>query len=193
MRTQEALQEGNFDITSWLNEEKLGKALEIIFPNETFIHDKVVPNSGTRKRPDYRCDNLKLIVEFDGAQHYTDVKWCYDDKEKDNAYANMGYRIVRVPYFVQLSHETIEHLFGVNMKFEQVFPHGFIVDNNETLPADFCSLGFERFLRDVERFSYIKDDILASLHHKYHKYKGDWNRVLPTYANDKLKEEILQS
>lgn len=43
MKTQEALQQGNFDITSWLNEEKLGKALEQIFPSETFVHDKVVP------------------------------------------------------------------------------------------------------------------------------------------------------
>lgn len=193
MKTKATLQQGNFDITSWLNEEKLGKALEIIFPDEIFVHDKAVPKSGTRKRPDFRCDNLKLIVEFDGAQHYTDVKWCYDDKEKDDAYRNMGYRIVRVPYFVQLSHDTIEHLFGVNLEFEQVFPHGFIVDKNETLPADFCSLGYERFLHDIERFSYIKDDIFASLHHKYNKYKWDWNRVLPTYASDELKQEILMN
>lgn len=193
MKTIDALQQGNFNITSWLNEEKLGKALQIVFPSETFIHDKVVPKSGIRKRPDYRCDNPKLIVEFDGAQHYTSLKWCYADKEKDNAYANMGYKIVRVPYFVQLSHDTIEHLFGVNMEFEQVFPHGFIVDKNEVLPADFCSLGYERFLRDIERFLYIKDDILASLHYKHKKYKGDWNRVLPTYASDELKQEILMN
>lgn len=103
----------------------------------------------------------------------------------------MGYRIVRIPYCVQLSHDTIEHLFGVGIDFEQVFPHGFIVDKNETLPADFCSLGYERFLRDIERFSYIKDDIFASLHHKYNKYNGDWYRVLPIYASDELKREIL--
>lgn len=190
MKTKATLQQGNFDTTSWLNEEKLGEALEIIFPDETFVHDKAVPNSGTRKRPDFRCDNLKLIVEFDGTQHYTDVKWCYDDKEKDDTYTKMGYTIVRIPYFVQLSHDTIEHLFGVDIEFEQVFPHGFIVDKNEVLPADFCSLGYERFLRDIERFSYIKDDILASLHYKYNKYNSDWYRVLPTYALDELKKDI---
>lgn len=193
MKTKATLQRGNFDINNWLNEDKLGKALEIIFPGENFIHDKAVPNSGTRKRPDYRCDNLKLIVEFDGSQHYTDVKWCYDDNEKDSAYTNMGYRIVRVPYFVQLSKDTIEHLFGVSIEFKQVFPHGFIVDKNEVLPADFCSLGYERFLRDIERFSYIKDDIFASLSNKYNKYNGDWNRVLPLYATDELKKVILIS
>ena len=94
MNTKEALQQGNFDITNWLDEKKLGKTLDTIFPDEIFIHDKAVPNSGTMKRPDYRCDNLKLIVEFDGPQHYSDVKWCYDDNEKDDAYIRMGYKII---------------------------------------------------------------------------------------------------
>lgn len=193
MNTKEALVTKDFDINDWLNEEKLGEALAVIFPGKDFVHDKKVPESGVNKRPDYRCEELKLIVEFDGAQHYTDVKWCYDDKEKDEAYTKMGYKVVRVPYFVQLCPEVIEHLFGVKMSYEQVFPHGFIVDKYETLPADYCSLGYERFVSDVERFSYIKDDIFASLHHKYNKYKGDWNRVLPTYVSDILKEEILES
>lgn len=193
MNTKEALQQGNFDITNWLDEKKLGKTLDIIFPDEIFIHDKAVPHSGTRKRPDYRCENLKLIVEFDGSQHYNDVKWCYDDNEKDDTYIRMGYKIIRVPYFVQLSSDVIKQLFGIDIDYKQIFPHGFIVDKNEVLPADFCSLGYERFLCDLKRFSYIKHDILASLHHKYRKYKGDWNRVLPTYASENLKEEILQS
>jgi very-short-patch-repair endonuclease len=48
--------------------------LKRIFPSETFIHDKVVPNSNTKTRPDYRCEKLKLIIEFDGDQHYRNVK-----------------------------------------------------------------------------------------------------------------------
>ena len=192
MKTKEVLQQNNFDKTSWLNEEKLGKALEIIYPNEIFVRNKAVPKSKIRKRPDFRCDNLKMIVEFDGYQHYTKVKEYYNDNEKDAAYIKIGYKIIRIPYFVQLSSDVIKHLFGVSIDYEQVFPHGFIVDKNEVLPADFCSLGYKRFLSEVEQFSYIKDDVYASLHHKY-KHKGDWGRVLPIYASDKLKEEILKS
>lgn len=190
MKTKETLLDGNYEIDAWLNEEKLGKALELIFPNETFIHDKIVPDSGIRKRPDFRCERLKLIVEFDGSQHYTDVKWCYDDKEKDATYTHMGYKIVRIPYFVQLSSKVIEHLFGVKMEWHQVFPYGFIVDKNEVLPSDFCSLGYEHFLHDLKVFDYIKADILASLKWKLAKYQGDWNRILPLYVDTQLQQKI---
>ena len=49
----------------WLNEEVLGKYLEEIYPEYVFVHDKMVPDSGMKNRPDYRCDELNLIVEFD--------------------------------------------------------------------------------------------------------------------------------
>jgi hypothetical protein len=31
------------------------------------------------------------------------------------------------------------------------------------LPADFCTIGVERFKKDLERFNFIKDEIFASL------------------------------
>lgn len=191
MKTKEALEQRKFSMDNWLNEKKLGDILVSLFPKGTFIHDQIVPKSGILKRPDYRNDNYNLIVEFDGAQHYTDVRCYYVDKEKDDTYTQMGYRVVRIPYFVQLCPEVIKHLFDIDIDYAQTFPHGFIVDKGETLPADFCSLGYDRFLNDLKRFSYIKEDILASLRHKLNTYLGDWNRVLPNYASKLLKQEIL--
>ena len=53
----------------------------------------------------------------------------------------MGYKIIRVPYFVQLSSDVIKQLFGIDIDYKQIFPHGFIVDKNEVLPYILRILG----------------------------------------------------
>lgn len=149
----------------YLTEESLYLALEKIFPSEVFIRDKIVPLSNSKKRPDYRCDQLKLIVEFDGDQHYRSAKKIKSELIKDQTFQQIGYHIVRIPYFVQISSLTIEKLFGRKILFEQTFPHGFI-DKKVIMPSDFCELGIKKFEKDLERFNYIKTDIINSLKEK---------------------------
>ena len=60
-----------FDKNNYLTESKLSNLLKEIYPSEEFEHDKKVPNSDINLRPDYRSDELKLIVEFDGYRHYS--------------------------------------------------------------------------------------------------------------------------
>lgn len=95
----------------YLTEERLKDVLEIVYPNYVFTRDKIVPNSGIRNRPDYRNEGLKLIVEFDGNTHYTQTKTIINDEKKDRVYSDMGYRIIRIPYFVQASKDIIRLLF----------------------------------------------------------------------------------
>jgi hypothetical protein len=45
------------------------------------------------------------------------------------------------------------------------YQHGF-VDSKAALPADFCSLGVQRFKSDLEKFDFIRDEILDSLKKK---------------------------
>lgn len=153
-------------MANYLTEKTLGIFLEStqFFSNQNpnWIHDKIVPNSGINNRPDFRSDNLKLIVEFDGFQHYTQSSYIIKDEIKDSTYSKMGYTIVRIPYFVQLESRTISYLFGFNYEYKQTYPHGFI-DKNAILPADFCELGIERFIKDLQRFSFIKTEIIESL------------------------------
>ena len=98
MNTKEALQQGNFDITNWLDEKKLGKTLDIIFPDEIFIHDKAVPNSGTRKRPDYTYDSIfgsgtgklgRIYMEEVGMHMYLPHCDVYDTEILINCYAKV--------------------------------------------------------------------------------------------------------
>jgi hypothetical protein len=132
---------------AYLTEEKLGDILITLYPSNEFIHNRVVPNSGLKNRPDYRCDDLMLIVEFDGHYHFTSPKTILADVKKDVVYASMGYKIIRVPYFIQINRWSAGLFFDSNycdkLKVED-FPHGFITLNS-VLPASYCSMGVVLF------------------------------------------------
>jgi hypothetical protein len=126
------------------------------------ICDKVFPDS--RFRPDFRSERTKLIIEFDGYSHYTNSKTIIRDREKDLLFRKSGYRVIRIPYFIQLDEKVMRDLFSeyvCSFRFTE-YPHGFH-DKKAVLPADFCSLGVQRFKTDLTRFSYVKYPILKSL------------------------------
>ena len=99
----------------YLTEEKLGEFLRKHFNEGEWIHDKCFLG---RNRPDYRNDFYKMIVEFDGYAHYTSSKRIVLDGLKDELYHKNGYKVIHIPYFVQLSEKTISKLFGLNVKYE---------------------------------------------------------------------------
>jgi len=133
-----------------------------------------------RFRPDYRSERHKLIVEFDGDQHYRRAIHVIGDAARDAIFIGVGYRIIRIPYFVQLTPPIIEIFFGdflENYSNFKDYPHGFI-DERVIFPADFCEIGIERFRSDLERFSPIRTDIEQSLRRAC-AAKGDWRLVYP--------------
>ena len=167
---------------AYLTEQNLGNIFSTLLPNIPFIHNKTVPNSGVRTRPDFRFETLKLIVEFDGSQHYQDVNVLCRDKEKDRIYQAMGYRIVRIPYFIQMTQELLHILFQQELSYQQCYPHGFI-DDAAVLPANFCELGIIQFRGDLERFDIYRSDIISSLRQKINA-KKEINLVLPPSLYD---------
>ena len=77
----------------------------------------------------------------------------------------LGYRVYRIPYFIQMKSEILYELFEVRVDFEQRYPCGFI-DKKAVLPADYCELGIGSFKRDLERFFAYRNDIIESLRNK---------------------------
>lgn len=147
---------------SWLSEEKLGFYLKELFGVD-FIRDRKIPNSNTLFRPDYRNDTLGLIVEFDGPRHYTEAKIVFRDKDKIELYKSLGYRVIRIPDFVQWSTETIKNLFGINFPVNKVYQHGFWYEK-ALLPCDYCTIGAMRFFHEIENdFLFAKEEIVRSL------------------------------
>lgn len=150
----------------YLTEKNLGEILKIIKPDYVFIHDKSVPESiNKRLRPDYRNDALQLILEFDGDSHYCKAERVIKDKIKDDDYIQLGYKVFRIPYFIQMNTNLLEIIFNENISFMQEYPNGFI-DKKAVLPADYCEKGIESFLIDLERFSYCRKEIIQSLKDK---------------------------
>lgn len=118
-------------------------------------------------RPDFVSHAKKIAVEFDGYQHYTNPETIVRDMDKDGQLSSLKYKVVRIPYFVQLTDDVITHLFygysdDAALGSGVQYPHGFI-DDKAALPAHFCSLGVERFKMDLGKYSFIRDDILQSL------------------------------
>ena len=120
-----------------------------LFPNVLWIRNKTIPNSARKFRPDFRSDELKLIIEFNGYQHYTKAKIIMNDRIKKEYFESLGFKVIEWPYFIQPTKATIKTFFNIdsNKTFNN-YKHGFI-DKNCVLPADFCSLGIQRFLNEL--------------------------------------------
>ena len=164
-------------MNNYLTEDKLQELLLLLYPDHEFVRNKVVPNSEIKNRPDYRNEELKLIIEFDGDGHYCVPNEICKDKLKDEVYINIGYKVIRIPYFVQPSKIVIMNLFGIAYDIKQIFPHGFISDR-AILPAAYCELGINRFLDDLKRFHYIREDIINSIKEKI-KILDNHDLVIP--------------
>lgn len=163
----------------YLTQGNLGIILSEIFSELTFIVDKSVPGSkNTRYRPDYRCESERVILEFDGDSHYCKANVILRDEEKDYDYKSLGYKIIRIPYFIQITTPVLLYAFGKEITFEQRYRNGFI-DSKAVLPADFCEMGISKFKHDLERFEVHKQEILDSLKEKITTL-GDIRRVLPS-------------
>lgn len=156
----------NIDDQNFLTEIKLGEFLKTYISNGNWLSQFKIPNS--RFKIDWFSENLKFGVEFDGYQHYTSSKQILADYRKNALCENFGFKIIRIPYFVQLSKETIKLLFDLDIDtFEQIYPHGFVSKKSTMVfPADFCYLGIEKFKNDLERFLIIKNEIIDSLKKK---------------------------
>ena len=137
--------------------------LNAIFIQKTdWIHDKPFVK-GRQIRPDYRSEMLNLIVEFDGVKHYTDPTTIVKDKKNEEIYKKQGYKIVRIPYFIQLTKEVVNQMFrsvkGFKPVAEPLFPEGVasfskscIVEKYPYSPAFLCPAGLKRMAEDFLKY-----------------------------------------
>lgn len=153
--TTEAAIKAGIDRGTGLHRTGLNEYLKVIFPNvDDWVHDKAlgltVNNKVCRKRPDYRSEKLKLIVEFDGIQHYTMPDRIKNDVLSTKFYESLGYKVVRIPYFIQLTNKAVKYFFNVDVK-EPLFNENIhsMDKNDRNTPAFLCGAGV---LRMIEEF-----------------------------------------
>ena len=153
-----------------------------------------MPGSKINLRPDFRCEELKLIIEFDGYRHYSNSSVIINDMIKRNCYHMIGYKIVRIPYFVQLNKAAVIHFFGdqVESNTETDYPSGFW-DDSCMLPCDYCEMGIRRFVKEMnEIYPIIKLDITYSLYLEWRECKSfsDKTKILPPSLFYIIEEDI---
>lgn len=124
----------------------------------------------------YEIHGRTTVVEFDGDAHYWNSLRIKIDSEKDIVADSLGYTVVRVPYWVQLTSETANFYFGISAEIQQYFPHGFIA--TKVFPASFSELGLARFNRELATLpTAVRESVVSSLRDRTEEYGGEY--VLP--------------
>lgn len=136
-----------------------------IFPDVEWIHDRPIKEvfDGKKQmiRPDYRNVEKKLIIEFDGIQHYTQPNKIAKDIANTRIYQGLGYKVVRIPYFIQLTNMAVKTLFGVDAEaplFDGNIPS--FEEQGWCNPAYLCAVGLERMAAE---FQFFKDQYVVNL------------------------------
>jgi len=156
--TNELAKKAGIDRDTGLHRTGLEDYLQVIFPHvDDWIHDKAlgeVNGISYRSRPDYRSEKLKLIVEFDGLQHYTKPDIIEKDLKNTKLYEGIGYKVVRIPYFIQLSNKAVKILFDIVVS-EELFDETIssLGVQGQNTPAYLCPAGLNRMAVDFIKFS----------------------------------------
>lgn len=156
--TKELALKAGIDKKTGLPRTGLDEYLKIIFPKITdWVHDKsigIINGQKCKFRPDYYSKQLKLIVEYDGINHYQNPDIILKDIKHTKMYESDGLTVIRIPYFIQLTRTVVKELFSVDIEFELFDENipSFDVSNRCT-PAYMCPLGIERAASEFIKFS----------------------------------------
>lgn len=166
--TKEAAEKAGIDKDTAICRTGLEEYLSVIFPTtHDWIHDKGGVELDGKKlgtRPDYRSESLKMIIEFDGLPHYTNPDVILKDIQNTKNYEKAGYKVVRIPYFIQLSKDAVKELFDVDLDqelFDESIPSLGLKGRNT--PAYLCHEGVKRMAREFLRFPHQYEVNLKAL------------------------------
>ncbi len=166
--TKEDAEKAGVDKDTGVCRTGLDEYLAVIFPNtHDWIHDKGGVELDGKKlgtRPDYRSESLKMIVEFDGLPHYTNPDVILKDLQNTENYEKAGYKVVRIPYFIQLSKDAVKELFSVDLDqelFDDSIPSLGLKGRNT--PAYLCHEGIKRMAKEFLRFPHQYEINLKAL------------------------------
>lgn len=181
----------------------LRKTCEIFFEQLT-IHEEYL---GQRFHLDIYIPELKIAVEYDGPDHYDKVANHERDLRKNNICKTRGIRLIRWPYYFQLTRDVAKHIFtdsyseskylksikyvyGANEGHEILAPG---LHRSKFTPANFTEPGMERFFQELDAAPVsLKAQVVKSLklYQAYitRKYGNGYDWLLYPENNPKFKE-----
>ena len=154
-----------------LSQKTLGKCLKIFYETKFFAKKKITYYSDIAKKSsyfeaDWCLEEKKLIYEYDGPDHYNNVFKIDRDKRKKKELENQNYKIVIVPFYVQLTKDIAKHyfenkyteekyykaikmLYGANKESEILAPGW---HKTKHTIANFVNEGIDIFLNQIDKF-----------------------------------------
>ena len=170
-------EKAGIDKDTGLHRTGLEEYLKVIFPKtDDWIHDKALGKINEtlyRSRPDYRSEKLKLIIEFDGLPHYTYPDIIEKDFKNTDLYTSFGYKVVRIPYFIQLTNKAVKTLFEVEVSedlFDETVSSLGIKGRNT--PAYLCPAGIKRMAEEFKKFPEQYETNIDSLKKQNDSFKS---------------------
>ena len=186
--TAELAKKAGKDKDTGLHRTGLEEYFKVIFPEvNDWIHDKALGEINGVKfksRPDYRSEKLKMIIEFDGLQHYTKPDIIEKDYRLTSVYTELGYKVVRIPYFIQLTNKAIKTLFNIDLS-ENFFDESFssLGINGMNTPAYLCPAGVKRMAQEFKKFPEQYKINIEFLKHQNDPYKSGIEFLEKEYNN----------
>jgi hypothetical protein len=151
----------SFTVTGFLTEKRLAEIISALSP-AGFVSQFKLDRLNYRWDFKYEARSERVLVEYDGDEHYRNTTVIRADRAKAKVAAEHGFRSLSFPYWLQLDTFTLRHFFGLEAVIEQSFPHGFIT--TKLFPASFCELGIERFRAELEGLpSSVREAVISSL------------------------------
>jgi hypothetical protein len=96
---------------------------------------------------------LKLVIEFDGIQHYTKPDIIEKDFKNTKIYKSFGYKVVHIPYFIQLSNKAVKTLFDVDVQEELLDETiSSLGIKGQNTPAYLYPTGLKRMAEEFRKF-----------------------------------------
>ena len=155
--TNALAKKAGIDKATGLHRTGLEEYLKVIFSQtKDWIHDKTIGEingQSYRKRPDYRSESLRIIIEFDGLQHYTNPDVIEKDIQNTKLYESAGYKVVRIPYFIQLTNKAVKTMFDIDVS-EKLFDEKYssLSTSGRNSPAYLCPAGLIRMAEEFKKF-----------------------------------------
>ncbi len=188
----------------FLDEYFLRFYIKYIYYNDELLFNKKFKEYNIY--PDILVKNKKIIFEYDGPTHYTTNETIIKDYDKDYLFREKGYKIIRIPFFIEFNEKIIKKYFGEKyIDISSTYKNGFI-HPNVVLPTSFCERGLYRFIDYIENIEDdIKTDIFNSLWQKsirkksllfvispimFLKYADKIKEFITKIGNEKIKNEL---
>jgi len=183
--------------TGEMSEKNLVKVASILRPTNKWESQQRFYYDKSNKRRYYKVDCIsydgKIVIEYEGPNHYIDVWKSLRDDARKQYFISAGYTFFRWPYYLQLTKSVAEHYFGPidDQLYSDAIQETYGVSSEDSIlacgfhstkntPSNYTYLGVERFLRELNELPEIVCEQVSESLRRYSRDVGDKNLVLGT-------------